>query len=396
MTTASPLSGTRIAVVSRCARTLYNFRKSLAQEARNVGAQVLMVGAETDGFGERLRSDGFEFRHVPVSLRGLDFLGDLRLFFAFVHLFRAFRPEVVHAFTIKPAIYATLAAAIAGVPVRVVTITGLGHSFTTAPAWLKLIVQCLYRLALRYAHVVYFQNQTDRDLFVSQRLVDESRARLVGGSGVDVDRFAPVPLPSAQGAPPAFLMISRLIREKGVAEYITAARVVKSEYPHVQFRLVGGVDLRNPSALSASEVADLQSDGGIDWIGEVDDVRPYIAESDVVVLPSYREGLPRALLEGAAMGRAVIATDTVGCRDVVVPGTTGYLVPVADSDALAAAMVRFIREPAQIKRMGDAGRHRVVQLFDERAVIRQTLQAYEELLALRVNNEKSAAVSRAK
>jgi glycosyltransferase involved in cell wall biosynthesis len=373
-------SSKTLIVASRCAWTLANFRLPLIQSALAEGFKVIALGG-ADGNEQRLTLERVDFRSVPVGRMGVDPLMDLRLFISFIRHFLHTRPHLVHCFTIKPAIYGTLSAWLCRVPVRVVTITGLGHAFTSAPGWLNKLVRVLYRLALRQAHLVYFQNREDLDLFVSLRLVGATRAKLCAGTGVDGSRFAPVPLPSSQrGNPLRFLMVARLIREKGVIEYIRAAEIVHNEHPAVKFCLLGGEDARNPSALTKPEIEELRRSPVVEWLGGTQDVRPYIGSSDVVVLPSYREGLPRSLLEAAAMGRPAIATDTVGCRDVVLHGITGYLVPIKDADALAEAMRRLIAEPTLVQSMGKAARDRVVKEFDEKTVISATFVDYSRLL----------------
>lgn len=370
------LRGRRILVISRCARTLYIFRRSLIADAAKAGAEVIALGAGGDGFEEHLERSGVRFEPIPIAMRSIDLFADIRLMICLVRKFRQSRPDVVHSFTVKPAIFATLAAWLAGVPRRVVTITGLGHAFTTAGLPVRSAVKMLYRVALSRAHVVFFQNRDDRDFFVGQGVVRASIARLIPGSGVDVDKFAPCPLPCAGGAAPQFLMIARLLREKGVREYIGAAHLVKTNHPRAAFTLLGGTDPRNPSALPQEEIAGLQTSGEVEWVDEVTDVRPFIAAADVVVLPSYREGLPRTLLEGAAMGRALIATDAPGCREIVIPGETGYLVRVGDPSTLAQAMARLCESPHEIAALGRRARHLVETCYDQRLVNQACLHSY--------------------
>jgi glycosyltransferase involved in cell wall biosynthesis len=372
----SDLRGRRIFVISRCARTLYIFRRSLIAEASKAGAEVIAMGAGGDGFEECLERNGVRFEHIPVAMRSIDMLADIRLVMCLIRKFRRSKPDVVHSFTVKPAIFATLAAWLTGVPRRVVTITGLGHAFTTAGSIMRSVVKLLYRMALSRAHIVFFQNRDDRDFFVSQGVVRASIARMIPGSGVDVDRFAPCPLPCEDGAAPRFLMIARLLREKGVREYIRAAHLVKTDHPRATFTLLGGTDPRNPSALPLEEVAALRASGEVTWVDEVADVRPFIASADVVVLPSYREGLPRTLLEGGAMGRALVATDAPGCREVVIPGETGYLVQAGDASSLAQAMARLCESPREIGDLGRRARRLVETCYDQRLVNQACLLSY--------------------
>jgi len=375
------LQNPRAFILSRCAWTLYNFRRSLAREFEKKDIEVALVGAGEDGYDDRLIEEGFDFRTAGLIKQGLAPLSDLRLFFQFRGVFRREAPLIVHSFTIKPAIYGTLAAWMAGVPVRIVTITGLGHVFTSGNSVLRRFVQSLYRIALARADIVFFQNSEDRELFLERGLVQARKVRMVAGSGVDLARFKPAKLPCVDGYCPNFVMIARLLREKGVPEFVAAAAAVKAQFPEARFRLVGGIDPLNPSGLTASEFASVNAENAVEWVGEVSDVRPYIAEADVVVLPSHREGVPRSLLEGAAMGRALVATDAVGCREVVKDNVTGYLVPVRNIEALAGVMIHFIKHPAKIAEMGQAAQRMVETRFDERKVIEETLAVYEELLA---------------
>jgi glycosyltransferase involved in cell wall biosynthesis len=341
------------------------------------GATVIALGDGGDGYEGRLAEANVAFRAIPVSRRGLNPLADLWLMMRIAVQVIRERPDVVHCFTIKPAIFGTIAARLCCVPVRVVTITGLGHSFTTASAWLQRLVSALYRFALGHATVVFFQNSEDRSLFIERGLVRDSKTRVCAGSGVDLMRFAPVPLPSESLlSAPRFLMIARLIREKGVEEFVDAAGIVRKRYPQVECWVLGGEDARNPSALTRDEIERIQREGDVRLLGATDDVGSFIQKADVVVLPSYREGLPRSLLEAGAMGRPAIATDVVGCRDVVVDGVTGHLVPPRDAAALADAMIKLIEHPEQIGQLGRAARQRVVELFDEGAIVRMTIDEY--------------------
>jgi glycosyltransferase involved in cell wall biosynthesis len=369
-----------VIVASRCAWTLHNFRLPLMHAIKAAGLRVLAIGQPLRGFELKLARERVAFEAIPVTDVAFDPLGDLRLFTHLLRLFRRARPAVVHSFTIRLAIFGTLAARMAGVPVRIVTITGLGHAFTTAGLAVRSITHVLYRVALSQAEVVFFQNTEDRALFISRGLVAANKTRLVPGSGIDLDRFVVQPLPTACVGELTFVMIARLLREKGVVEYLEAATIVRRTFPRARFVLVGGVDTRNPSSLSSEEQEEVRRSGCVELVGEVDDVRPYIEDSHVVVLPSYREGIPRSLLEGAAIGRALIATDVPGCRDVVEHGHTGLLVPPRDADALAAAMDALLRDVEVVRALASAARRRVETTFDQRLVIGDTLRTYDELL----------------
>ncbi len=357
---------------------MYNFRKNLVGRLQASGCSVVAVGADLDGYELRLRDGGVDFRTVPVPMSGFSPLGDLKLFWAFFRIFRRVRPQVAHMFTIKPVIYGTLAAAAAGVPRRICTVTGLGHAFTESGGlvrFVRIIAEVLYRVALSQAHVVFFQNEDDRELFISRRLVAADKARMVPGSGVDLDRFQPPPGPRP-ARPVRFLMVTRLIRDKGVMEFVEAAERLAAAGLDVDFRLLGSEDARNPTRLTPEEIVRLRA-SPVKWLGGVEDVRPALAEADVVVLPSYyREGTPRVLLEAMAMGKPIVTTDAPGCRHLVEPGVNGYLTPVRNASALAEAMARCAASLPDLERMGQAARRFVELNYSETVVLDRCMASY--------------------
>jgi glycosyltransferase involved in cell wall biosynthesis len=373
-------AGARIVIASRCAWTTWNFRRRLIADLQAAGAEVVACGAGGDGYEEELAAAGIPFMSLPMG-RGMgNPLADVRYLLHCRRLLRRVRPDIVHAFTVKPVIFGTIAAALAGVPVRVVTITGLGHAFTSIARPLRTVIAWLYRLSLRRAHLVYFQNEEDREQFLRRGIVSAPQARMIAGSGVDTARFAPVPGP-ARDSGASFVMVARALRDKGVLEYFRAAKIVRQATAGVAFRFVGGVDHRNPSSLTRDELADAAREAGVEWIDHAEDVRPHLAAADIVVLPSYREGTPMSLLEAAAMAKPMIATAVPGCREVVREGSTGWLVPVQDANALAAAMRRAIAERDRWDQLGNNARALTLARFDARVVIRQMLCDYGDLLA---------------
>jgi glycosyltransferase involved in cell wall biosynthesis len=371
----------KVFLVSRCSWTFFNFRGGLAAALAARQVDVAGGGAGGDGYEPKIRALGLPFRELPVDKRGINPLADLRLIAALYRWYREGRPDVVHHFTIKPVIYGSIAARLAGVPRIVNTITGLGYVYTERRGILRWIVDRLYRIALRCSHRVFFQNGDDRALFIDRGLVDPGMTSVVPGSGVNTERFCPDG-PAMQGSAPTdgttVLMLSRILRDKGANEFADAARLVRNTMSGIEFHMVGEIDTRNPSAIPEETVRTWQKDGIVEWFGHTDEVRPYIARADIVVLPSYREGTPRSLLEASAMGKAVIATDVVGCREVVEHGRTGLLVPVRDPEALARAILDLARDPKRRARMGAAGRQKMLKEFDERIVIESAIKAYGE------------------
>ncbi len=386
------LSGRKIFIVSRCAMTLFTFRRHLLLDAQAQGATVLGLGCGDKEYERRLSDEGIPFKSIPVSMKGLDLIADFKLILALIHIFRRDRPDIVHLFTIKAVIYGLIAALVARVPLRFATTTGLGHAFTTGKRSLRFIVERLYHLILPTATHLWFENSDDQSVFMNAGLLRGVSTSIIPGAGVDTQHFSPTPLPCLHAKPLTFLMIGRLIAEKGIVEFIDAAMIVKGLHPHIKFLLLGGIDARNPSALNDGQMAILQSCPAVEWIGPVTDVRPYIAMADVVVLPSYREGLPVAIMEAAAMGRALLATDVPGCREIVIHNETGYLVAARDSSALAKAMLCYINDVMTVARFGAVARSRVVNNFDRKIVNQIIFREYCEKIIQHANTLPKAKI----
>ncbi|WP_243031840.1 glycosyltransferase family 4 protein [Thermus altitudinis] len=311
------------------------------------------------------RSTGARTLNYPLQRTGINPLADLKTLGALILVSRRLRPDVVVTFQAKPNVYGILAAALAGVPRRYAVVEGLGFAFTPGEESLKkrlirAILKGLYRLSFSLAHKVFFLNPDDLNEFVSGGLVSGEKAVLLGGIGVPLEEWPPAP-PHLE--PPTFTLIARLLREKGVREFAEAARRIKAQYPWARFFLIGPLDT-NPGAILEGEVRAWVDEGLLEWIPWADDVRPYLRQTSVYVLPSYREGVPRSTQEAMAMARPVITTDVPGCRETVVPGVNGFLVPPRDPQALAQAMERFILEPALISRMGAESRKLAEERFD--------------------------------
>ena len=350
--------------ISNCAWNLANFRRPLIEAFIARGGRVVCAAA-ADGHERLLRDLGAEFVNLPVDAGGTSPVADLKLLTAIDRLIRRVRPSAMLTFTIKPNIYGLLAARARGIP-AIATISGLGSSFLGG-GLTGFVTDRLYRISLAGAQAVMFQNEDDRALFAGRRLVDRDRTRLVAGSGIDLDRFRPVPVGS--GGPFRFLLIARLLRDKGLVEYADAARALLDDGLDVRCAIVGPEGGNNPSAVPKSQVERWVRSGTIDYLGATDDVRGAIAAADCVVLPSYREGLPRSLLEGAAMARPLIATDVPGCREVVEHGVNGLLCAPRSASSLASAMRQIAAlDPTARLAMGTAGRRIVEANYDQRKV----------------------------
>lgn len=333
----------------------------------------MVIAPQDPAADDRMRDLGVERIAIEIDRSGMNPVADLRLLARYRSLLKRLRPAAHLGYTIKPNIYGSFAAASLGIP-ALPNVSGLGTAFIRGGP-LQMIVTRLYRAGFRRAPVVFFQNEEDRQLFVDRRIVRPGQTRVLPGSGVDLQRFRPAPL---AGGPPVFLFIGRLLRDKGVVEFVEAARSLRPEYPDARFQLLGAVDEGNRTAIRQSEIDSWVAEGVVERLGTTDDVRPFIAAATAIVLPSYREGLPRSLLEAAAMSRPLIAADVPGCRDVVVDGLNGYLCAVRDAGSLAAAMRRLTQlPPGQRLAMGEAGRQRVQERFSEALVVR----AYLDVLA---------------
>ncbi len=362
---------------------LYNFRRSLALALKARGYELLLI-SPPGPYGEKLRALGLRWEPVPMDRRSLNPLREAGLLAWLVALFRRERPSLVHGFTIKCAIYGSLSARFAGVPARVNAVAGMGYVFTSTDAKARLlrpVVRTLMHAALGGSNArLVLQNPDDVALFERSGVVDKARIRLIPGSGVDCSRFTPRSAVRDPGQPLRVLLAARLLWDKGIAEYIAAARRLRSEGRPVRFLLAGDPDPGNPAAVPEDTVRAWADEGVVEWLGHVDNMPGLLADVDMVVLPSYREGLPKGLIEAAACALPLVTTDVPGCREVVSDGVDGLLVPVRDAAALASAIARLQDDPALGRRLGDAARTKVLARFDEGVVIGSTLDVYNELL----------------
>lgn len=364
---------------------LYNFRRALALSLQRAGYEVLLL-SPPGPYGDKLRALGLRWEPVPMQRRSLNLLRELALLWHLTQLLRRERAALIHGFTIKCAVYGSLAARLAGVPARVNAVAGMGYVFTSSQ-WkarlLRPVVRSLLRLALggRGTRLI-LQNADDAELFRRAGLVDPAQIRLIRGSGVDCARFAGVLPRASDDGCPRVLLASRLLWDKGVDEYVAAIRQLRGQGRSLHALLAGAPDPGNPAAVPESTIRGWADEGLLTWLGHVDDMTGLLGSVDIVVLPSYREGLPRTLVEAAACGLPLITTDVPGCREVVSDGVDGLLVPVRDSDALARAIARLQDDPPFARRLGNAARRKARAQFDQRIVIRGTLAVYAELCEL--------------
>ena len=354
---------TKIMIVAGLGVSLVLFRGELIKNWLGKGFKIVAAAPGNEVKGP-LEEMGASYRCIPLDRTSLNPFYDVALLFKLKRLLKEEKPDYLFCYTAKPVIFGSLAAYFYR-KIRVfVMITGLGYVFS-ADSWKSLLLQKLviqlYKIAMFRNEKVFFQNPDDREEFLRLKITRREKMVLINGSGVNTSYFSPVPLPEKQTS---FLMIARLLKEKGVKEYIEAAGVVKQKYPEVRFVLVGWSFEENPSAIGQEQVDLWRNEGIVEIYGETNNVRPFIAEASVYVLPSYREGTPRTVLEAMSMGRPIITSDAPGCRETVIDGVNGYLVPVKDVSALVDAMEKFIWKPELLKHMGIESRRLAVKKYD--------------------------------
>ena len=370
----------KIVILSSLSWSLVNFRGALIARMAAEGHEVVACAPDVEpGVIATLARAGVRFRLTPMARAGTNPLRDLATLAGYVRLMRAERPDVVVAYTQKPIIYGGIATRLFGRSRFYAIMSGLGYVFSdeaNARRGLRRLVSGLYRAGVRRARCIFVFNGDDRRTMLVNHIVDErQRVVQVPGSGVDVGHFVPQPMPTGATT---FLMMGRLMRDKGVGEYVAAARRVRARWPDTRFLLLGRPETENPTGYAVEEMQTWQDEGLVELLAETRDVRPYLASAHVFVLPSfYREGLPRTILEALATGRPVITTDMPGCREPIEEGRNGFLVPPRDAAALAGAMERFLQCPALLQPMGEAARQVAIEIYDVERVNRQLLEEME-------------------
>ena len=374
----------RFLIIASYPGSILKFRGALIKALQNKGFEIHIAAPGFDNHPEditALENLGYTLHDIPLQRTGTNPLKDAAALSSLSLLIKRIKPSHVMGYTIKPVIYGTLAAWVTKVPNRYALITGLGYAFqqveeTGRRSKLQKLIHALYKQALSKTSKVFFQNPDDLNLFKQLKLISpDTPTAVVNGSGVDVSEYDVAPLPIEDNNIPElrFLLIARLLGDKGVREYAQAAKRIKAKYPQTQFDLVGWID-DNPDSIEQQELDNWIKDGTIKFWGKLADVKPAIAASSIYVLPSYREGTPRTVLEAMAMGRPIITTDAPGCRETVIDGYNGYLVPVKAVEELAAAMEHFIVNPELIIEMGKASRQLVEEKFDVHAVNQSMLE----------------------
>lgn len=353
----------KIAVLSSHTPSLFWFRMDMMKEFIAKGHSVVAVGNEKESdWKERFERNGIRYVAADVQRNGTNPLRDIKTLFSLIKILKTEKPDKVFSYQAKTIIYGNTAAWLVGVKSIFSLVAGIGSVFLADNFMSKTVARILvwqYRFALGKAEKIFFQNPDDIELFTSKRMAKPSKIVIINGSGVNLERFKPLPMPDKT----AFLCISRLICDKGVVEYLEAAKRIKNTYPDTEFYLVGPFDT-NPSAISEKQLYEYVDAGAVKYFGEQADVVPYLNMCSVFILPSYREGTPKTVLEAMASGRAVITTDAPGCKETVTDGENGFLVPVRDVDALCNAILKFIKDPDLALDMGVKGRKIAEEKYD--------------------------------
>ncbi|MBN1899034.1 MAG: glycosyltransferase family 4 protein [Spirochaetes bacterium] len=356
----------KILFISCISTNLYLFRLGLMKKLKEEGFEII-AAAGMDDYTDKLKQEGFKFLPLKVDRKGLNPVKDFLLFIRIMAIIKKEKPDLVLNFTIKPVIYASFCGYFLDVRIMDV-ITGLGYAFIQ-DSILKKFIKILYRLALKKADIVIFQNPDDRKYFITEAMVTKPKSFVITSSGVNTGYFSPMKANRDKGV--SFLFIGRLLWDKGIGEYLQAAGIVKEKYPDARFKILGWIDKGNPAAISQRHLDKYIQKGIVEYLGYQKDIRPFVAASDVVVLPSYREGVPHSLMEAASMKKPLIATDAVGCREVVEHGKNGLLVPLKDPKALSEAMILLIKRPMTRIKMGYLGRKKMEKEFDEKIVVKK-------------------------
>jgi len=359
---------------------MYNFRKGVILYLKNHNYNII-VASPPDEYTERLKDLGIEY--VPLKRlqpQGANILADIRFFRELKSIYKKYKPELIFHYTIKPNIYGSLAASALKIS-SVAVVTGLGYTFTYTTA-ISFVAKALYKIAFKKNKAVWFLNDDDKNFFVSKKLLARDLAFVLPGEGVNTDFFKPSSVIEPEREVVKFLLISRMIYDKGIVEYVEASKILKSRGHKIESELLGFVEVINPKAITKETITLWEKEAPVRYYGSTPDVLPYIQRADCIVLPSfYREGIPRTLLEGASVGKPVITTNNVGCKEVVEDGVTGYLCKIKDELDLADKMEKFILlSNAEKKQMGQKGRERIKQFFDERIVCEIYLNTVKKLV----------------
>ena len=366
----------KIIVFANTSWFLFNFNLNLMLHLQKLGYEVVAVAPEDD-YSARFAEYGISFKAITIDNKGTNPIKDALLFVRLVFLFIKQKPACILSYTSKSNIYASLAARLLHIPV-INNISGLGTAFIRED-WVTKIVKWLYRLSLNKSSKVFLLNEDDLAIFINNNLVQTEKTELLPGPGVDVNQFSPSDK-SNHNKNFVFLLVARMLKDKGIVELVEATRLLKAQYPYIECQLLGFLDAKNPSAVSSEEMQAWVNEGVVNYLGVSDSVVDFLRLADCVVLPSYREGVPRSLLEAASVGKPIITTDAVGCREVVDDGINGFLCEPRSVSDLKDKMEKMLLLPETERlQMGYNGRDKVLKQFDEQIIIDRYVKAIEHL-----------------
>ncbi len=368
----------KIVISLNASWNIYNFRLNLARALKKNGYEVILV-APYDKYSEILKKE-FEYYNIYMNNKGTNLIEDIKTTIEFYKLYKKIEPDIALHYTIKPNIYGTIACSLLGIK-TINNIAGLGTLFIKENFTTK-IAKWLYRYSQSRANRIFFQNRDDFELFVENRLVDKNRCDILPGSGVDTQKFKPIPKKRKDNIF-RFLFIARMLWDKGVGEFVEASKIIKNRYKNVEFQMLGFLDINNRSAVPKKKMQEWVDKGYINYLGVTDEVQKFIKEADCVVLPSfYREGVPRVLLESASMAKPIITTNVVGCKEVIDDKINGYLCEVKNAKDLADKMEMMLNlSEKEREEMGKKGREKMINQFDESIVINRYLKEIKRLLS---------------
>ena len=370
---------TKVLLVGNTSWSMFNFRENLLKSLIDSGYKVIVI-APRDNFSNKLESEiGVEYHDIEMNRRGLHPLKEIVLLYKMFNSYKKINPDLIFHYTIKPNIYGSLISGLLRIPSVAIT-TGLGYAFIENNLITKFI-KLLYKIAFKFSREVWFLNKDDLNHFINNRIVSIKKTFLLNGEGIDITKFRPMKTGS-NGKPISFILIARMLWDKGVAEFVEAAKIVKNKSKlNIKFKLLGPADDDNPSAISKKQLLKWQEEGLIEYLGITENVLTYINDSSCVVLPSYREGIPRTLLEASCMGKPIITTDAVGCKDVVEDGVTGFICKIKDPDDLAdkISLIMNLSDSERII-MGNKGHEKIVKEYNEKEVIDKYFHAINRLI----------------
>ncbi len=366
-----------VAIVINTSWNIYNFRLGLLHALQSKGYKIITI-APRDDYSSKLEKLGFEYHEIKINNKGTNPVEDIKLFYNFYKLYKKVSPDIILQYTIKPNVYGSMAAGLLKIP-TISNISGLGTVFLKDKFAYK-IARVLYKIALRFPQKVFYQNTHDKELLIKSKLVKEEKTDLLPGSGIDTKKFTPITKRINNDGIVRFLFIGRLLKDKGIIEYSQAAKKIVNNKKS-EFCILGSFYSGNPTAITEQEIKLWEAEGYIKYIGVSDDVKSIINEYDCIVLPSYREGLSRVLLESASMAKPIITTNVPGCREVVDDGINGFLCESRSTEDLASKIEMMLKlDDSERKKMGEAGRAKMLAEFDEKIVIDKYLKTIEGIL----------------